>query len=147
MATWLRLGQVQGNITPGFRKPHQVFLLLRFRDAASGRRWLEDLRPEVASAAEVAEFNRAFKLVRRRRPDREAEVIRATWVNVAFSWLGLQRLEASHIGAFPSEFQEGLFGRAPALGDGETRGDRRLGDWGNRRNRGARDLAPGGRHV
>jgi hypothetical protein len=46
------------------------------------------------------------------------------WVHVAFSWLGLERLDAPSIETFPSDFRDGLFRRAGLLGD------RRIRDWG-----------------
>ena len=40
------LEEVQGNITPGFRKDFQAFLFLRFPNGANDVRiWLQDLLP------------------------------------------------------------------------------------------------------
>src|SRR5690349_10334124 len=84
------LSDVQGNVYPGFRKDHQAFALVSFPDRAAGRRWLSEVRRNVASGAEVAAFNRAFKLVSKRLGDESSVpgVVSATWTNVAFSWAG-----------------------------------------------------------
>ena len=109
MAAQLRLGDIQGNITPGFRKDYQAFVLVRFPDRQAGRRWLSALGPHVASAEEVASFLHLFRLVRRRRPGDETRVAATTWINVAVSWSGLERLGAPGLDAFPAEFRTGHF--------------------------------------
>ena len=103
---WVRLDQVQGNVTPGFRKDYQAFLLLRFPQAAFGaplgstpeaalaRGWLGELQPCIASAETVATFNRLYRLVRARTRDARVgeagarRFVRSTWVNVAFTAMG-----------------------------------------------------------
>jgi Dyp-type peroxidase family len=120
MAMPLRLENIQGNITPGFRKDHQVFVFLRFPDTQRARCWLETLRPDIASAAEVATFNRLFGLVKKRRRRKERRFIRATWVNVAFSFAGLKKLRGADIrelNGFPEEFRSSALDRADRLGD------------------------------
>ena len=93
---WIPLDEIQGNVTPGFRKDHQAFLFFRFpavlirharalsqadelnpatskrqRAAAAAalanvRAWLHELQPYIASAETVATFNRLHRLVRGR---------------------------------------------------------------------------------
>src|SRR5689334_20417647 len=102
------LSDVQGNVYPGFRKDHQALALVSFPDRAAGRRWLAEVRPDVASGAEVAAFNRAFKLVCKRLGDESSalRVVSATWTNVAFSWAGLERLlGAAAVARFPAAFK------------------------------------------
>ena len=113
----MRLHNIQGNITPGFRKDHQAFLFVRFVNGAAARRWLQGMLPDVATAEEVATFNRLFRLVKRRRRREEADVIRATWVNVALSWSGLRRLDAPDVNTFPQDFKDPPAVRAGRLGD------------------------------
>lgn len=88
---------VQGNVAPGFRKDFQVFLFLQFppetsNDQRRARRWLSRVRPDVASAYEVAVFNRLYKHVRQRTGKDAARTLRSTWLNVAFTARGLKRL-------------------------------------------------------
>src|SRR5438093_7528609 len=90
--TAVRLSAVQGNVTPGFRKDYQAFVLIHFPDRPAGRRWLRAVQPDVASAEEVAAFDRLFTLLGRRRTDQETRFGRATWVNLALSWGGLEVL-------------------------------------------------------
>jgi deferrochelatase/peroxidase EfeB len=88
------VSDVQGNVYPGFRKDQQAFVLITFPDRAAGRRWLGELRPDIATCEEVEAFNRAFKLIRTRRGSepRALRSVSATWINVALSVSGLQRL-------------------------------------------------------
>jgi Dyp-type peroxidase family len=109
----LQADNIQGNITPGFRSPQQAFLLARLPDnAASARAWLYELQPEVTSARQVQTFFEA-----RSQAGPASRSMRATWVNVAFSWQGLERLNARSIEAFPGDFRQGLFARAEQVSD------------------------------
>jgi Dyp-type peroxidase family len=113
VAVRLRAENIQGNITPGFRSPQQAFLLARLPDnTASARSWLHELQPEITSAREVETF-----FERRSQAGPTSRSVRATWVNVAFSWLGLERLNATSIEAFPGDFRQGLFARVEQTGD------------------------------
>jgi Dyp-type peroxidase family len=94
----LDLSDIQGNIVPGFKKDHQAFVFVSLRDGESGRAWVRALHPEIASAEEVSTFNSLFSKLRARR-NRNTEpdsgvlgVLAATWVNIAFSFRGLQIL-------------------------------------------------------
>jgi Dyp-type peroxidase family len=105
----LPLDQIQGNITPGFRKDHQAFLFFQWentlRDIGFVRAWIKAIRPYIASAKEVATFNKAFSLVKKRLPKQESSVLHATWVNVGFSRRGLSGLISDgEFERFPSEF-------------------------------------------
>src|SRR5690242_4914246 len=91
----LALDDIQGNITPGFKKDHQAFLFVRFPGTAPDRQaraWVDDIRGSIAAADEVQAYNDLFRIVRSHRPGRESEAIRATWVNVGFSFPGLRKL-------------------------------------------------------
>jgi len=104
----LRLEEIQGNITPGFRKDFQELVFVRFPDQDSGRAWVDALYPDITSAWEVATYNRLYYAVRHppdfgKRagdgwpiPPREgrrdfARVLRSTWLNVAFTAAGLKQ--------------------------------------------------------
>ena len=111
MKTALRLDQIQGNITPGFRKNHQAFMLLRFSSREAAGAWLRTLAPSVTSARDVWEFVRRLK--RAKQPSSaEIEGWRTKWVNVALSWDGLEALGAPGLEEFPDDFKEGLRRRA-----------------------------------
>jgi len=116
------LDQIQGNITPGFRKDHQAFLFFRFPEGDNGsiaRGWLKRVCPLIASAEEVATFNRLFKLVRQRLKKSESRAIRSIWLNVAFSDVGLKLLGINDedYQAFPAEFHDCPEVRADKLGE------------------------------
>lgn len=112
----LPLDQIQGNITPGFRKDHQALLFLRFGDQEAGRRWVKSILPYIASAEEVAHFNQLFRLVRRRVRGQELSLIRSTWVNVAFSSHGLRALSRD-VSGFSKAFTKGPIERIKDLED------------------------------
>src|SRR5258708_21789938 len=84
---------IQGNVLGGFNKDHQRLLFLRVdeQQVAAFRRWLGRRVPEIATSAEVIAFNRLFKELARRRG--QPTGVKATWVNVAFSYPGLQKPE------------------------------------------------------
>src|SRR5215207_1501511 len=106
---WVPLDQVQGNVTPGFRKGHQAFLFYRFKPEAfvgplgsapaadDVRAWLGEVLPTISSAEEVATFNRLYRLVKGRLAGAAADegvtrFARSTWVNIAFTATGLSLL-------------------------------------------------------
>ena len=122
----LRLDNIQGNVTPGFRKDHQALIFVRFPDRRAARRWLSALQPEIASAKEVATFNQLFRFVKQRQRNHESRFVRAVWVNVAVSYRGLQQLGAEDVGRFPGEFVADPVRRAERLGDGDAAA---IADW------------------
>ena len=108
----LRLDNIQGNITPGFRSDHQAFMFVWLPQGQAARDWLGQLKPRIASAQEIATF-----LAERRRPDAAPPATGVTWVNVAFSSAGLERLGADSMSLFPDDFRDGLVNRADHTGD------------------------------
>jgi Dyp-type peroxidase family len=105
---WVPLDQVQGNVTPGFRKDVQSMLFLRYPsgafagpdlggapETANVRAWLGKLLPSIASAEEVATYNRLYRQVKQRIRGTDAEqdgvrrFVGSTCVNVAFTARGL----------------------------------------------------------
>jgi Dyp-type peroxidase family len=76
---------------------------LSFRQPASGRSWLEAIRPKVPSAQTVA--------------DTLGQESR--WVCVAFTWNGLRALGVNEtsLATFPEEFRQGMAARWQVLGD------------------------------
>jgi Dyp-type peroxidase family len=119
----LNVENIQGNILVGFNKDHQAFLFLSL-DAdkiADFKGWLQAMRPFIATTAEVLAFNRLFKAIRARRQS-EPTGVKATWLNIAFSYAGLHKLIPDSLAAedFEDEaFREGLAARSTAgiLGD------------------------------
>jgi hypothetical protein len=109
----LELDQIQGDIVPGFKKDHQAYLFFEIIDAKAARVWLKQLLPRLATAEEVATYNRLFKLVKKRAQEgSRPHWIKSTWVNVAFSAGGLQALQASLSLKNRDAFSAGLARRA-----------------------------------
>jgi Dyp-type peroxidase family len=118
----LDLSDIQGNVAPGFKKDHQTFVLLRFPTGEAGRTWVKALENEIATAAEVTAFNTLFSKIRARRGDNAEPdsgvlgVLAATWLNVAFSFRGLQTLRgARETERFPPAFKTNRIPAAQAF--------------------------------
>ena len=125
---FLRADNIQGNILAGFNKDFQTLLFLRITSLEDFRQWLADVVPFIATTAEVLAFNRLFKEIRRRRKV-DSGTVKATWINIAFSYKGIARLAPKTAGQFKDEaFRAGLRERSESLGD-PTRGDGSPESW------------------
>jgi Dyp-type peroxidase family len=126
----LDIDQIQGNIFPGFSKDHQTLLFLRIDEAAAFRRWLGRILPRIATTEFVLAFSRLFKgLVRQQGEERGT--IRATWLNVAFSFAGLKKLETAgmNLDSFvDASFKKGLLNSSNAGRLGDPVGTGTVGD-------------------
>jgi Dyp-type peroxidase family len=112
----LAIDQIQGNIVPGFSKDFQTLLFLRIDHRREFKDWLRSQIPFIANAAEVLAFNRLFKEIRARRKQ-ETHAVRATWLNIAFTFHGLEKLTDDAHSFSDSSFKVGLAARSQALGD------------------------------
>ncbi|MEI6950140.1 hypothetical protein V9K67_23345 [Paraflavisolibacter sp. H34] len=76
---------------------------LTFRQPAGGRKWLEQIREKVPSAAQVAQTVEQDQ----------------RWITVAFTHNGLRALglDEASLATFPEEFKQGMVARAEILGD------------------------------
>jgi len=117
----LNLSNIQGNVVPGFSKDHQAFVFVHVRDGETGRAWLRALQAEIASAEEVSAFNSLFSKLRARRSENPEPdngvlgVLAATWVNIAWSFRGLQVLRgARETERFPATFKSNRIAASPA---------------------------------
>src|SRR6202011_3414269 len=111
----LEASEIQGNIIPGFNKDYQHFVFGRITDLVGFRRWITKIIPDIATLEEVTAFNRLFAALRTRR-GREGTV-RATWVNIAFSYPGLQKILPASELIFDAAFKEGMYARVSNFGD------------------------------
>jgi Dyp-type peroxidase family len=118
----LAADEIQGNVLPGFNKDFQRLLFLRVTDVLSAKRWLASLVEPLATMREVTQFNALFRAMRVRR-GREVQGLSATWVNIAFTFVGLRKLTpaaalAPSAGGFPfGAFRAGIAARSEAIGD------------------------------
>jgi len=110
----LALGNIQGNVIAGFNKDWQTLVYLRIDDARAFKPAVAELGRLVATADEVLAFNRLYKRMCDRRGYRGS--VKATWINVGFSFAGLRKLrqDAEHF-ADP-RFRSGLVGQVAAAG-------------------------------
>lgn len=111
----LEVDQIQGNILPGFLKDFETLLFLKIDidHVADCKQWLRELVPLIATADEVLTFSRLFKAIRHRR-QRESNAVKATWVNIAFSFNGLKLLTDDADIFKDKAFKAGLAARAVA---------------------------------
>ncbi len=114
----LAIDQIQGNILAGFNKDFQTLIFLHIDRAEDFKPWLASQVDFVATAAEVLAFNHLFKEIRTRR-QRESNAVKATWINIAFSYEGLKALVgAAEAHKFRDRaFKAGLAARSESLGD------------------------------
>ena len=110
----LNLEDIQGNIIPGFNKPTQALLFVRFADPLSARAWLGELVPLIATAEEVVGFAGLFKSMRDRRG---YNALRASWLNIAFAHRGLRMLTPDADAFTDPAFRAGMAARSEGLGD------------------------------
>ncbi len=107
---------IQGNILGGFNKDHQMLVFLKITQVAAAKQWLGMIEPYIATAAEVIKFNQLFKATRDRRHGQEGTV-RATFINLGFSFEGLKKLTPDADQFTDAAFKDGLHNRSASLGD------------------------------
>jgi Dyp-type peroxidase family len=114
----LAIHQIQGNILAGFHKDCQTLIFLHIDRVREFKLWLTSQINFIATTAEVLAFNRLFKEMRSRR-GQESNAIKATWINIAFSYEGLQVLIGlNEVRKFTDRaFKAGLSKRSELLGD------------------------------
>ncbi len=107
---------IQGNILGGFNKDHEMLIFLKINQIEAAKQWLRLIEPYIATAAEVIKFNELFKSTRTRRCGQEGTV-RATFINIAFTYEGLKKLTPEADQFTDSAFKDGLHNRSATLGD------------------------------
>lgn len=125
----LDTAEIQGNIVPGFSKPHQGVLALTLGDVGGAKAWIRALLPEITTLAQSMDSRVKVRAHRGLGADRLAALATPTpgvddaWLNVAFSRAGLTKLLAggphsADVAAFTDPgFQRGLASRSALLGD------------------------------
>ena len=111
----LHVKNIQGNVVAGFNKDFQTLLFLRIEDVPSFKAWLADFVPLVATADEVLAFNRLFKRTSDQRGYRGT--VKATWINIAFSYAALAKLTDDADAFADASFKTGVVAQSAALGD------------------------------
>lgn len=109
---------IQGNIYPGFNKDHQHFFFYRIAEVARAKQFLRAIAPSITSMDEVLEFVTAHRALRLKLGVPEPPGLEATWVNIAFSCRGIEKLAgAAGVEPFEQSFRQGLAERSTYLGD------------------------------
>jgi Dyp-type peroxidase family len=125
----LDIDEIQGNIVPGFLKPHQGVLALSFGDVGGAKGWIREIMPSITTLAQCMESRVKVRQYRGLGVNRLSMLAQPVpdvddaWLNVAFSRAGLAKLLAGgpHAGDFTAftdaGFQAGLAARSALLGD------------------------------
>jgi Dyp-type peroxidase family len=108
--------EIQGNVLGGFNKDHQMLMFIKINQVAAAKQWLRAIEPYIATAAEVIKFNQLFKSTSKRRHGQEGTV-RATFINIAFTYDGLKQLTPDADQFTDAAFKDGLHNRSASLGD------------------------------
>ncbi|MFD8015946.1 Dyp-type peroxidase [Streptomyces sp. NPDC058955] len=83
---------IQGDVLAGFKKDQMTLLFLKFEDPARARAWVKALEPQISTTRQVATFNAAFSKARKASAGDDPKTLRATWINVSFTYEGLREL-------------------------------------------------------
>jgi Dyp-type peroxidase family len=118
----VELHDVQGNILPGFRKPHQLLIGLRIEDLPGTKAWLRTLISHISTAEEVTAFAGLRGLIIGRGG--VVTDVTSVWTNVAFSAAALGELTSNaDVDAFQdAAFRLGQHRRSALLGDPQGAG-------------------------
>jgi Dyp-type peroxidase family len=123
----LDVDEIQGNVLPGFMKPHMILLGLAIGDADGARTFLRGL--EVTTLADVMQTRVKVREARTLRPTGARlgavpEEVDDLWLNVALSHRGIEKLAVDRerlkndLGRFEdAAFRLGLATRSSSLGD------------------------------
>ena len=112
----LAINEIQGNILPGFGRPLQTLVGLRFTEATAARALLRDLLPKISSLRIVYEHRlerKEFFATGTPAP----QYLNARWLNVALSVDGLRLLGEEAIADLDTAFRVGMAARSRSLGD------------------------------
>jgi Dyp-type peroxidase family len=98
---------LQGNVLAGYGFDHALFIFLRVTDPGMGRQWLGQL-------AEGDQITTAVRL-----EEQFDDLETAVTLNLAFTHQGLRSLGTSEtvLRGFPTDYRQGMGGRAELLGD------------------------------
>lgn len=114
--------EIQGNVVPGFNKPHQCLVGLRIGAVDIAKAWLRTLADQLSSMQTVLADRQAFRKRRREAPADTQKVALAEahdqlHMNVSFSYEGLRKLSADTQSFESDAFRLGLPTRSSLLGD------------------------------
>jgi Dyp-type peroxidase family len=115
----LEINDIQGNSLAGFNKDFQMLLFLKIHDREISKAWIRSIIPRIATVAEVLMFNNLFRALRNRQGS-APQGLGATWINIAFTYEGIQKLvPAKDAERFDSgdPFRIGMPTRSALLGD------------------------------
>jgi Dyp-type peroxidase family len=112
------LSAIQGLGIAGFKKDHQEVIFFRM-EPATAKELVSVLRPRVANAREVADFNRDFSAALHQHGGEPKLAV--LWIGLGFSAAGLAKLGVDLTGLPAGQgldaFSSGMAARSAAIGD------------------------------
>jgi deferrochelatase/peroxidase EfeB len=106
----LNLDNIQGNSLGVFKKDFQSSLFLKFAGDKAGRAWIAEVAAGISSSGAVIQFNNQFRALKKQGGKKPEALISAVWMNLAFSFAGLQalRVNPADLAEFPDTFKNGM---------------------------------------
>lgn len=117
----LEIHEIQGHLVPGFNNNFQTFLFLEIIETSQFKYWLAQIHPSVTTLETVLNFQKHAQTsqtdAREHCAIHNGSVLSSVWINVAFSFQGLNRLTLTAHQFTDSAFKNGLHNRSELLGD------------------------------
>lgn len=114
----LNVDNIQGNVFPGFNKPHQCFIGLIIENPAQAKDWLKRIAGEISTVRTVLDDRKRYRELRQRlamRPTAADHL--ATHIGIGFSYGGMAKLTRDAQSFESDAYRLGLVVRSPLLGD------------------------------
>ena len=128
----LDINDIQGNIIPGFNKDHRTILGFIINDCEKSKAWIKTISVKIATLKEVNNFKINFKR-EKQLLGMEPSELKATWINISFSYDGLKKLVKDLEKAepfFDNAFKKGLPLSSVNLGDPtDTTAEGNVSNW------------------
>src|SRR3954452_20819394 len=121
----LDIDQIQGNVFPGFNKPHQSYLGLDIENAPAAKAWLKSILAEISTVRRVMDDRKAYRALKKQlgRKVTEADGYVVTHMGIGFSYGGMRKLTLDAQSFESDAYRLGLPERSPLLGDPTDRKD------------------------
>jgi Dyp-type peroxidase family len=121
----LDIDQIQGNVFPGFNKPHQSYIGLTIENAPAAKAWLKNILAEVSTVRKVMDDRKAYRALKKQlgRKVTDADGYVVTHMGIGFSYGGMRKLTLDAQSFESDAYRLGLPERSSLLGDPTDRHD------------------------
>jgi Dyp-type peroxidase family len=115
----LDIDNIQGNVFPGFNKPHQSLIGLVMGDTAKAKTWLKTIVSDVSSVRKVMNDRKAYRALKEKfmsKDPADGNYV-VNHMGIAFSYGGLSKLTHDAQSFESDAFRLGLPARSSLMGD------------------------------